>query len=59
MTTSSFFFFSEILTIVLKLCVIDRFYEGILFGMKHAGVTARGYCILGEGGLCRSMYRCA
>lgn len=50
MTTSSFFFFSEILTIVLKLCVIDRFYEGILFGMKHAGVTARGYCILGEGG---------
>lgn len=44
-----FFFFSEILTIVLKLCVIDRFYEGILFGMKHAGVTARGVLYLRRG----------
>jgi len=31
------------------LCEVDRFYEGILFGMKHAGVTTRGVLYLRRG----------
>lgn len=33
--TTSLISFWEILTIVLRLCVVDRFCDGNLFGVKH------------------------
>ena len=50
MTTSSFFFlFGNSYNRFEALWVVDRFYEGILFGMKHAVVTTRGVLYLRRG----------
>ena len=50
MTTSSFFFLlGNSYNRFEALWVVDRFYEGILFGMKYAGVTTSGVLYLRRG----------
>ena len=44
-----FFFLRNSYNRFEALWVVDRFYEGILFGMKHAVVTTRGVLYLRRG----------